>query len=336
MRSRSIFNKTILVLSILLLFFSLVNFGFGEVTTLKAASGGAGGGWFVNMSGIAEFVKNYAPEINIKVTPGGGLANPPRVSENESQLGFSFPYVIQMALEGTGLYAGTAYPDIRAIGSLGGADYDQFVIVQDVAQDKKISSVDDIFQNKIPLNFGFIAMGDTLEFKTRLLLGHYGLTYDDLKSWGAKIYHGSFSDLVKLMKDRQIEVVYVGGSLPTSCVTEINVGRPIKVIPFPKGYIDMMVEKYSFVEGIIPKGTYSDTAVPADIPTLNCLNILMVNKNVPDDIVYTIAKTMGDHKEIFRSISNYYIDYDPAISWNCGVPLHPGAEKYYKEEGYMK
>lgn len=334
MRSKNIFNKTILFLSILLLFFSLVNFGFGkDTTTLKFASGMAGGGWYSAMSSIAELVKDNAPEIDIKVIPGGGLANPPRIGNNESQLGCSFPFIIADALEGKDIYAGNAYPDIRALGTGFGFDQEQFVI----AQDKKISSIDEIFQNKIPLNFGFLERGASEEFKARKLLEYYGLTYDDLKSWGGKVYNAAYTDLIKLMKDRHIDVVYVSGPIPSAYVTEMNIGRPIKLLPFPEGFRDMMVEKYFFVKSVIPKGSYSDTAAPADIPSLVALTTLIVNKNVPDDIVYTITKILGDNKETVRNLSVYFVKFDPARCWKgCGAPLHPGAEKYYKEAGYMK
>lgn len=326
-------SKIILVLSILLIFSLLVNLGYSKETTLKSASGMAGGGWFTAMSALAEFVKSNAPEIDIKVTPGGGLANPPRVGQNESQLGFSFPYIIGDALEGKDIYAGEAYPDIRAIGTGFGFDQEQFVI----AQDKNIDSIEEIFLNKIPLNFGFLQAGSSEEFKARQLLGYYGFTYDDLKSWGGNVYNASYSDLIKLMKDRQIDVVYCSGVPPYSAVIEMNLGRPIKILALPEGFRAMMKEKYYFKYSVIPKGVYSDKAVPVDAPTLTSYTTLIINKNVPDDIVYTITKLLGDNTEEVRTLSQYFAEFDPAISWEgCGAPLHPGAEKYYKEEGYMK
>src|SRR4030042_7095241 len=164
MKIKKFLNKTILVLSILLLlFFSLVNFG-SALTTLKAASGMMSGGWFVAMSSLAELIKSKS-DIEIKVTPGAGVANVPRISENESQVGFSFAYLVKMASEGKDLYAGHVYPNVRLICSFGAADYDQFV----VAQDKNISSMDEIFKNKIPVNFGFGVAGSTEEFRARKL-----------------------------------------------------------------------------------------------------------------------------------------------------------------------
>jgi hypothetical protein len=336
MKSKNIFNKTILVLTILLLFFSLVNVSFGKITTLKAASGSMGGAWFTAVASIAELIKDNAPEIDIKVTPGGGIANPARIGENESQLGFSYPYIIQMALKGIDLYDGDAYPDIRVICSLGSTDYDQFVIGQDVAKDKNINSVDDIFLNKIPLNFGWTPVGTTEEFRVRKLLEHYGLTYDDLASWGGKVYYAQYNDLQKLMQDRHIDVVYVGGPIPWAGLIEMNFGRPIRLLSFPEGYRDMLVKEYFYTKADIPKGTYSDTVAPTDIASLNNRTMLMVNKDVPDDIVYTITKILGDNIETVRALHNLFNNFDPSIAWDTGVPLHPGAEKYFKEAGYMK
>lgn len=138
------------------------------------------------------------------------------------------------------------------------------------------------------------------------------------------------------MRDRHIDAVYIGGPIPWSGLIEMNLARPLRLLSFPEGYRDMMVKEYFYVKADIPKGTYSDTVAPTDIASLNNRTMLMVNKDVPDDIVYTMTKIIGDNKEIVCTLSKLFANFDTAIAWDTGVPLHPGAEKYFKEEGYMK
>lgn len=63
----------------------------------------------------------------------------------------------------------------------------------------------------------------------------------------------------------------------------------------------------------------------------------MVNKDVPDEVVYTILKIFDENIEQVYQIDRTNRYFIPEDGWkNVAVPLHPGAEKYYKEAGYME
>jgi TRAP-type uncharacterized transport system substrate-binding protein len=58
--------------------------------------------------------------------------------------------------------------------------------------------------------------------------------------------------------------------------------------------------------------------------------------DLPDQFVYDVAKAL-DEKHGLIKWANQPFSYDPATVWNGGdVPLHPAAERYYRERGYMK
>jgi len=57
---------------------------------------------------------------------------------------------------------------------------------------------------------------------------------------------------------------------------------------------------------------------------------------MPDDFAYTVAKAMDEHPELLQW-SNMNFSYNRNTVWKAyGVPLHPGAARYYKDRGYMK
>jgi len=64
---------------------------------------------------------------------------------------------------------------------------------------------------------------------------------------------------------------------------------------------------------------------------------ITVNAKMPNDLAYTITKTLNDNPDRVRKIHGSLADYDPAKAYlYLGVPLHPGAERYYREKGYLK
>ena len=82
----------------------------------------------------------------------------------------------------------------------------------------------------------------------------------------------------------------------------------------------------------IPAGVYKgqDNA----IPTLSVQAILVVNKDLPDDVVYTITKTLFENLPDVAKAHNKAAEISLAHAFDgITIPFHPGAEKYFKENG---
>ena len=85
----------------------------------------------------------------------------------------------------------------------------------------------------------------------------------------------------------------------------------------------------------ITGGTYKGN--PNDVPAVTTAAELLASKDLPDIVAYTILKTIGDNIDEVYKINNKNKTFDPKTGWsNVAVPLHPGAERYYKEMGFMK
>ena len=84
----------------------------------------------------------------------------------------------------------------------------------------------------------------------------------------------------------------------------------------------------------IKGGTYQNN--PNDVPAVPTAAELLVSKDVPDIVAYTILKIIGDNIEEVHKINNKNQTFLPETGWKgVAVPLHPGAERYYKENGFM-
>src|SRR3954471_17554881 len=68
--------------------------------TYEFVAGSLGGGWYTMAAGIAALVKDENPEIQIRLVPGGGLANPTRINNNQSQMGWGIDAFTAAAARG--------------------------------------------------------------------------------------------------------------------------------------------------------------------------------------------------------------------------------------------
>ena len=64
---------------------------------------------------------------------------------------------------------------------------------------------------------------------------------------------------------------------------------------------------------------------------------IIVSARMSDDIAYLITATINDNADRVRTIHGSLADYDPSKGHlNLGLPLHPGAERYYREKGRLE
>lgn len=301
-----------------------------QAQTYTATVGGLGGVWYTMFSGIAELVKEKDPGVIIRVVPGGGLIAVQKVGEGGSEFGFGFPWTVADAIAGRDPFK-AALPDVRGVMSGFGSSYLQFVL------DKRFgaTSMDDIFQKKMPLRIAVDRVGTTDELALRRVLAFYKMTYDDLAKAGGKVVHAGYNDQATAFKDRQVDAMFQNIAIPSSSVLEAKVGRDVTLLGFPPTVMDYMYKEYAFVKGKIPAGSYG--IVERDLSSPESPTMMTANSKLAPDVVYRVVKVVGDNPDRVRKVHDSLKDFNPATGWkDLGAPLHPGAERYFKEKGWMK
>ena len=298
--------------------------------TYSATVGGLGGVWYTMFTGVAELVKEKDPGVIIRVVPGGGLIAVQKVGEGASEFGFGFPWTVADAVAGREPFK-AALPDVRGAMSGFGSSYLQFVV------DKRFgaTSMDDIFMKKMPIRIAVDRVGTTDELALRRVMGFYKMTYDDLAKAGGKVSHAGYNDQATLFKDRQVDAMFQNIAVPSSSVLEAKVGRDIMLLGFPSDVMEYMYKTYAFVKGEIPAGAYGLTDKP--LPAPESPTMMTANSKLAADVVYRVVKVVGENPDRVRKIHDSLKAFDPTNGWkDLGAPLHPGAEKYYREKGWMK
>jgi uncharacterized protein len=168
------------------------------------------------------------------------------------------------------------------------------------------------------------------ELNARAILNAAGLTYKDF----AKVEYLPFGESVELIKNRQLDVTLQSAGLGVASIRDLAAAVKIVVVPIPADVV-AKVGDAAYQAGTIPAGTYE--GVTQDMPTAVIPNFLITHEGVPADLVYKMTKGMYENLDMLVAAhaAAKNIKLDNAVK-GMPVPLHPGAERYYKEKGLVK
>jgi uncharacterized protein len=297
-------------------------------TTLTVAGGPTGGAWFGLAGGVAEQIKKEFPNLLVSVQPGGGVGNVTLVENGRAHIGISVAHLYRSAIEGKEPYAGNVHRRVRVLAEIGTSDMGLFLVREAVP----IDSIEALKEKRHPLRLTTTSRASTPALAAERLLAAYGISFDDLKSWGGSVTFTSYADASSLIADGHADAII---SPVVPAMVELTRRTPMKWLAPSEKVVDMLVARYGYAKNRIPQGKY-DWA-KADAWTIGEPNILVVRDEVPDDVVYAITKLLATNPDIIRQWGAHHKLFNPATAWaNVGGPLHPGAERFYREAGYLK
>jgi hypothetical protein len=168
------------------------------------------------------------------------------------------------------------------------------------------------------------------ELNARAILKAAGLDYKDF----SKVEYLSFAESVELMKNRQLDVTLQSAGLGVASIRDLATSIKIVVVPVPADVV-AKVGDAAYQAGTIPANTY--TGQTEAVPTAAIKNFLVTHSGVPNDVVYGMTKATFDSLDtlVAAHAAAKGIARDDAIK-SLPVPLHPGAERYYREVGLLK
>lgn len=167
------------------------------------------------------------------------------------------------------------------------------------------------------------------ELNARKLLGAAGIAYKDL----AKVEYLPFEESVDLMKNKQLDATLQSGGLGIPALRNIANAFSVVIVEVPAGVVAKAGVPYT--KGVIPKDTYKGQ--DADVQTATVLNYLVTRADLAPDLVYNMTKAIFDSTTELAAVhpAAAGIKLESALN-GMPVPLHPGAQKYFKEKGLVK
>ena len=204
------------------------------------------------------------------------------------------------------------------------------------AQDTGVKTMSELRDYPKPIRVSPGKIGVSGEFTYRKMLEEYFKTsYDEIKKKGGKVIFTGYTGIATNLKDRHLDFACINIAPPAAIIQEASLGRKLNIVSWPDDLLQLMKTKYGYGIGVIKKEMYPGI-LAEDVPTATMGTVLMAHKSLDPEVAYQIIKIISENKDRLPAIHKS-LGFDPKVGWkDLPGPLHPGAERYYKEMGYMK
>lgn len=243
------------------------------------------------------------------------------LQQGKGEIGFSLGDSVQEAVKGN---EEAGFP--QALDKLRGiaAIYPNYIQVV-ASQESGIKSLADLKGKS--LSVGAPASGT--ELNARSIFEAAGMSYEDL----GKVEYLPFAESVELIKNRQLDATLQSAGLGVASIRDLATSLPINVVAVPKTDVEKIGAPY--IPVVIPAGTYEGQT--EDVETAAVGNFLITHEGVSEETAYQMTKLLFDNLPQLIASHAAAQAIDPAKALDgMPVPLHPGAERYYREAGILK
>ena len=291
------------------------------------ATGGTGGTYYPLGGMLAQLISNKVVLGGKKLsataeTSGASVGNAQLLARKEVESAFVAADILDQAYKGQGQFDGKPVKNLRALGAL----YPEQVQLVTLAS-ANVMSVKDLKGKSVssgsPGSGQWQLLGDLLEA--------YGMTRKDI---GEDL--SSFAQSVDKIKDGNLVASLITAGAPTSSISDLANAREIRVVPLAGPEIDALRKKQPYYAQVtLPPGTYKGQTQP--VQTLAVMAIWATNDSLPEQTAYEVTKALYENTETLGQVhpKGKEISLKTALL-SVSIPLHPGAERYYREKGLIK
>jgi len=297
---------------------------WAQIRRISIGTADTGGVYYIYGGAIAKVVSANIPntQATAEVTPGA-VDNVKMLQNNSIDFAFTKSDAASEALKGVGPFAGTGKVQVRAIAVL-------YPDIAHVVVTPGINRLEDMKGKRISTS----APGSGHEMVALKLLE--AARVDPLKDF--KRERISLSESANAYKDRKIDGFFFATGLPAAAMLDLAAtpGLTYKIMDV-QSYLPAIIKKHGniYYKAVIPKGTYKDQET--DVKTIEVPVVFVTTNTMDEKLVYAITKTLFEKKAdlvaVHKEANKLTLKSATALA---EIPFHPGAVKYYKEQGVMK
>lgn len=290
---------------------------------ITVASGPTSGLYYPIGGGFGSVVANDIGFRSSVQSTGASVENINLIMNKKAEIAIVMSDAVLQAYDAFGAFEGQEpKKDLRGLMSLY-PNYVQLVTLESTG----IKSFADLKGKRV----GVGAPNSGVEVNARLMFEAHGMSYADIRP-----DYLNYGEAIDQMRNGLVDAAFVTSGIPNATVMDLGTTNKIRIIPIEGEGMKTLQTKYPFfTSSVIPAGTYGNAA---DINTATIMNILIVQKDLSDEVVYMMTKgffeNIGKIQDT-HSAAKKHINMETALE-GMVVPLHPGAERYYKEVGKLK
>jgi len=312
-----------------------------DMKFFRIGTGGAGGTYFPIGGIIANAISN--PPGSRACDKGGNCGVPGLVAMAQStnasahnvnaiqagqmEAGLSGAATLHFAFKGTEAFKDNAKPDLRIIANLYPEDLHLVM-----AKGAKLNGLGDLKGKRV----GIAQAGSGTQIAVELILAKFGINRDNIEE--AELNN---SQSAERLADGQLDAYFYAAGTPVAAMIQLDNTKGMELYNFTDEEVKLSNEAVPYyIPSKIPAGTYA--GVDYDVNTVAVSGILVTNAKQDEQLIYDITKAMWS-KTARKLLDNGHakgkvITAETALDGvaGIGVPLHPGAERFYKEAGLLK
>lgn len=286
---------------------------------LSMGTGGTTGAFYIIGGGLANVINQHSTNIDITAeVTGATMENLALVNSGECQLGISNADYALFAYEGTEPYKEPQ--NVLGICSL----YPTTTHIV-ASKNSGIKNIADMRGKRISVG----PFGSGNRMGSERLLGMEGMTFDDIKP-----YDLTNQEAIDSLKDGTIDAFILYSGAPLSAIIDLTTTTDVNFISLSDEFCNEFIEKYPYFQKLtIPADMYG---MKEDVQCVGVMNCLVVNPDVDEDVVYLITKAIFENLDELHKVHVQAEEITLENATNIPLPMHSGAEKYFKEVEILK
>ncbi|MGQ0664447.1 MAG: TAXI family TRAP transporter solute-binding subunit [Pseudomonadota bacterium] len=293
-------------------------------TDVVIGSSSVGGSYYLYAGGLASFLNREKGALRATArTTRGSVENARLLATDQMEFALINAQVLYEQRTGSGQFQNQQNADLRGLALVDLAPSHWVAMAS-----SNIRGFDDLKGKRVSIG----APGSGGANSALIVLEAFGIK-DQIR-----IVNLGFEESANNLRDGNLEAFTGGSALPMPAVLALATTRSIRLLSFDPAFIQRLQARYPTTEQtVIPKGTYA--GVDYDVTTIGTPSTVATSVKVPDQVVYEMTKQI-DRPDARQYVKTIYSTWDPqpgtALFERIGVPLHPGALRYYREAGVVR
>jgi TRAP transporter TAXI family solute receptor len=309
-----------------------------DITFFRIGTGGTVGTYFPIGGLIANAISNPPGSracadggscgvpglVATAVASNGSVANVAGIASGSMQSGFVQSDVAYWAFNGSGIYEGR--PKVDVLCAIANLYPESFQLV--ARKGAGVKSIKDLAGKRVSLD----EPGSGTLVDARLVLAAYGMTEKDMKAEYLKSQQAADK-----VKDGALDAFFSVSGWPNGAIAELAATVGVDLVPIDGPQAENLVKQYSFLAiDEIPDSAYKNVT---GVKTVSVNSIWATSSKQTEQLIYNVTAALWNPstRKLLDSghAKGREIRFETAVQ-GLGIPLHAGAEKFYKEKGLIK
>lgn len=300
----------------------------------RLGTGGQGGTYFPVGTGIAKALSNQSPvhkcsspfceinELSVEaVVSGASVQNVTEVEAGTMQMGIAEASILFFAYNGLNRFSGNNLTKLRVLASLYPEDLHLVV-----PKGTSLNSISELAGKRV----GIAKQGSGTHVAVEAILSEFGISRSDYTP-----YEIGSSDSAELMQKGKLDAYFFTAGAPVSRIAELSKSGTVELYSFSEEEVRSISKLLPyFTPSVIQGNTYDGLSEAVKTVAVNAM--LVTHADLPEPLIYELTKLLWTDQSASITADAHRkgasITLDTALNGleGLGVPLHKGAEKYYK------